>query len=1045
MGLDISKTDNKVTLVDNNKSITVTDNNKDISINVTQPITSTAEVSTAGPRGATGATGATGPSGSATSGPDTSVQFRDGITTSGSSDFTFIKATGGVTATSFSGSFSGSGADLINIPASGITGLNLSRISSGSVTASISPNSGLVVNTNISASSYVSASSFWAPPGVINQLTASYAISASVEITKEVSSSHANTADYALAGPFLSSSAQIANDISGSLGTNATLIRSLTAAGISGSWQNQTSSMSVLSASYATTASYVLNAVSASYAVSASHEIIKEVSSSHADTASFAQSGTGIFSGSFSGSYAGDGSSLTGISPFPFTGDASITGSLTVSGSFHAFKLDTDNVILGAGAAANIVDSAEDNVIIGTEAAGNGIITTTADKNVIMGWRAGYGLTNGYQNVIIGREAGYLVAGSDFNVFIGSNAGEQTEGQGNIGIGQSAGRGKIGGGANGDMNISIGLSAGYSLANPDYNILIGREAGYYVGDGSNNIMMGYRAGYTTSGSSADNNTFLGYNAGHDVITGANNIIIGSGSIGSGAISNQLRIGSGNSLTTISGSLATGDVHIYNTASAAVFSGSTYYGDGSNLTGISSGFWTGSGATISREGDVAISGSLFFSGSTQTTNPRIEFQDGIIIGKNITLYTGSFGDIAIGQNANTNYAGTYQNTHRRTALGYYASTTAGGATAIGANSIANLLGTAIGKSAEATGQYAVSIGYESEAASYCTAVGNNASAGGSQTTTLGASATAASNYGTAIGYNANGGLSSVAVGHGTLVSGQNSVGIGINADCTTNGITIGGGIQNTGAYSIVLGTCAYAQTRINTEAAVFKTYLNNETTASLKFQIDGTSHWDGGGQFGFGTKTPSATLTVSGSFTVTGSSIMSSSNSEVALRVIGSGSTVFDVIGSTGTLFSVDDDLTGMLFTTNDISGLPILQASASGETFIGKSPQSLYTTAVISATSASSTASLCTLSTSSYDGAFFDYTMTSGSNAKAGNIMSVWNGGTVNYTEVSTTDIGTTSGINFEVIISASTAQLVTVTDSTDPNIWKVKTIIRSI
>ena len=29
MGLDISKTDNKVILVDNNKSITVTDNNKE--------------------------------------------------------------------------------------------------------------------------------------------------------------------------------------------------------------------------------------------------------------------------------------------------------------------------------------------------------------------------------------------------------------------------------------------------------------------------------------------------------------------------------------------------------------------------------------------------------------------------------------------------------------------------------------------------------------------------------------------------------------------------------------------------------------------------------------------------------------------------------------------------------------------------------------------------------------------------------------------------------------------------------------------------------
>jgi hypothetical protein len=104
----------------------------------------------------------------------------------------------------------------------------------------------------------------------------------------------------------------------------------------------------------AQTASYVLNAISssfstfaisASYAVSASHEIIKEISSSYADTASFAQSGDGMFSGSFSGSYVGDGSGLTGIihtsasyaltSSYvnPLTQDVTITGALTVSGS----------------------------------------------------------------------------------------------------------------------------------------------------------------------------------------------------------------------------------------------------------------------------------------------------------------------------------------------------------------------------------------------------------------------------------------------------------------------------------------------------------------------------------------------------------------------------------------------------------------------------------------------------------------------------------------------------------------------------------------
>jgi hypothetical protein len=53
---------------------------------------------------------------------------------------------------SFSGSFSGSGANLFGIPASGIVGLNLSQISSGSVSASISPVNGFEINTNTTIS-----------------------------------------------------------------------------------------------------------------------------------------------------------------------------------------------------------------------------------------------------------------------------------------------------------------------------------------------------------------------------------------------------------------------------------------------------------------------------------------------------------------------------------------------------------------------------------------------------------------------------------------------------------------------------------------------------------------------------------------------------------------------------------------------------------------------------------------------------------------------------------------------------------------------------
>lgn len=59
---------------------------------------------------------------------------------------------------SFTGSFRGDGSGLTNIPASGITGLNLSQIASGSVTASISPNNGFVVNTNTNIQGNLTAS-----------------------------------------------------------------------------------------------------------------------------------------------------------------------------------------------------------------------------------------------------------------------------------------------------------------------------------------------------------------------------------------------------------------------------------------------------------------------------------------------------------------------------------------------------------------------------------------------------------------------------------------------------------------------------------------------------------------------------------------------------------------------------------------------------------------------------------------------------------------------------------------------------------------------
>ena len=85
--------------------------------------------------------------------------------------------TGSLVATSitssFTGSYIGDGAGLYNIPASGIVGLNLSQIVSGSVSASISPTNGLQVNTNVTATSFTGS--------LLG--TASFATSASFALT----------------------------------------------------------------------------------------------------------------------------------------------------------------------------------------------------------------------------------------------------------------------------------------------------------------------------------------------------------------------------------------------------------------------------------------------------------------------------------------------------------------------------------------------------------------------------------------------------------------------------------------------------------------------------------------------------------------------------------------------------------------------------------------------------------------------------------------------------------------------------------------------
>jgi hypothetical protein len=184
--------------------------------------------------------------------------------------------------------------------------------------------------------------------------------------------------------------------------------------------------------------------------------------------------------------------------------------------------------------------------------------------------------------------------------------------------------------------------------------------------------------------------------------------------------------------------------------------------------------------------------------------------------------------------------------------------------------------------------------------------------------------------------------------------------------------------------------------------------------------------------------------ISGSLVVTGSQSISSSTDNV-LNVIGSGSInpLFRVQGSLGEMFLVSDNISGSLLSINNASGLPILEIFSDNTTKIGIFPvQALYTTNQIVANSGSQN-TVYSLLTASYEGAFYDYTLRSGSHCRAGQITAVRSGSFVNYNETSTADFGNTTGSIFSVAIDSSGYMNLNVEVPSDT--WFIKTIIRSI
>lgn len=248
--------------------------------------------------------------------------------------------------------------------------------------------------------------------------------------------------------------------------------------------------------------------------------------------------------------------------------------------------------------------------------------------------------------------------------------------------------------------------------------------------------------------------------------------------------------------------------------------------------------------------------------------------------------------------------------------------------------------------------------------------------------------------------------------------------------TTNETNITSLTSATSSY--VLTSQTSSMTVLSSSLALTASYVANVVSSSYALTASYAENAGGGAGFPF-----------SGSAVITGSLEVSGSGTNI-LTIQGSGSAnpLVTIQGSSGELFTITDSLSGSLFAINNSSGNPIFEVYSDNKILYGDSAAPTLTTTVKNTVSAVGSFTVYSLPTSSYDGAFFKYVAKSGSDARAGEIMSLWSGTTVNFTETTTRDFGDTSALSFNVVITGSNFAL---TGSATTPDWTIKTIVRSI